>query len=172
MPFLLRTRYWSRRVDVDAGDVKMTSRSDGRQGEEMAELTKEQIESFRSWNASVEEPDEGLRDLLDTIAACDAKIEALRAPGPCGKHPKMFWNIIQPAKEYRTPPVYGCTLCAEQADLRGRMEAVAPIVEFYLKREIESPSNHQEFAREAAEKLARFRAALDAPAGKGGSDGR
>jgi formate dehydrogenase maturation protein FdhE len=55
------------------------------------------------------------------------------------------------------------TFETEITDLRGRMEAVAPTVEFYLKREIESPSNHQEFAREAAEKLARFRAALDAP---------
>jgi len=39
------------------------------------------------------------------------------------------------------------------------LREVAPIVEFYLKREIESPANHQEFARQAQEKLDRFRAA-------------
>lgn len=37
------------------------------------------------------------------------------------------------------------------------LQEVGPIVEFYLKREIESPANHQEFAREAQEKLDRFR---------------
>jgi hypothetical protein len=47
--------------------------------------------------------------------------------------------------------------------VREALQEVAPIVEFYLKREIESPSNHQEFAREAQEKLNRFRAAARAP---------
>jgi hypothetical protein len=39
---------------------------------------------------------------------------------------------------------------------------VQPIVEFYLKREIESPANHQEFSSKAEEKLQRFHAAIAA----------
>lgn len=49
-----------------------------------------------------------------------------------------------------------------ELEVRKALEDVVPIVEFYLKREIESPSNHQEFAREADEKLRRFRAAIEA----------
>ena len=41
--------------------------------------------------------------------------------------------------------------------LQELVEVVTPTVEFYLKREIESPANHQEFAREAQEKLDRWR---------------
>jgi hypothetical protein len=33
---------------------------------------------------------------------------------------------------------------------------IQPTISFYLKREIESPSLHQEFAREAQEKLDKF----------------
>lgn len=40
------------------------------------------------------------------------------------------------------------------------LQSVQRTVEFYMKREIESPSNHQEFAREAQEKLDAFRAAI------------
>jgi hypothetical protein len=39
------------------------------------------------------------------------------------------------------------------------LDSVESIVEFYLKREISAPANHQEFAREAEEKLTKFRAA-------------
>src|SRR5208283_6002834 len=37
--------------------------------------------------------------------------------------------------------------------LRELFKQVTPTVEFYLKREIDAPANHQEFAREAQEKL-------------------
>ncbi len=43
--------------------------------------------------------------------------------------------------------------------VQAAIEGVSSTVEFYLKREIESPSNHQEFAREAQGKLTKFRAA-------------
>jgi hypothetical protein len=55
-----------------------------------------------------------------------------------------------------------------QAEVAVVLREVAPIVEFYLKREIESPSNHQEFAREAQEKLDKFRVALRADSGEPG----
>ena len=42
---------------------------------------------------------------------------------------------------------------------RAAFDGVESIVEFYLKREIEAPANHQEFAREAQEKLDAFRQA-------------
>jgi hypothetical protein len=35
-----------------------------------------------------------------------------------------------------------------------------PLIELYAEREINSPANHQEFARETKEKLRRLRAAL------------
>jgi hypothetical protein len=39
------------------------------------------------------------------------------------------------------------------------LDSVESTVEFYLKREISAPANSQEFAREAQEKLTKFRAA-------------
>lgn len=42
------------------------------------------------------------------------------------------------------------------------MYAVHRRLEFYTKREIESPSNHQEFAREAEEELDGYNLALNA----------
>jgi hypothetical protein len=47
-------------------------------------------------------------------------------------------------------------------DALAAMLSVQSVVEFYLKREINSPSNHQEFAREAQDKLGRFHAAMGA----------
>src|SRR5208337_2888420 len=51
--------------------------------------------------------------------------------------------------------------------LRELFKQVTPTVEFYLKREIDAPANHQEFAREAQEKLDKWHeleAAIAAPA--------
>jgi len=59
------------------------------------------------------------------------------------------------------------TLEEKMKRLADAMRGVQSTVEFYMKREIESPSNHKEFAREAQEKLDNFRATialLDAPA--------
>jgi hypothetical protein len=53
-------------------------------------------------------------------------------------------------------------LAPAQADALEALESVESIVEFYLKREIESPANHQEFAYQAQKKLNKFRHALAA----------
>jgi hypothetical protein len=60
--------------------------------------------------------------------ARDVEIEALRAPGPCGKHPAMFWNTKTrcPHKKGTVcdcPPPGYCTLCAELAALQSRIDA-------------------------------------------------
>ena len=52
-------------------------------------------------------------------------------------------------------------LLAENEKLREACRECLPLIEFYTKREVESPSNHQEFAREAEERLRRFRAAIE-----------
>jgi hypothetical protein len=60
------------------------------------------------------------------IAARDAEIEALRAPGPCGKHPKVFWQrrVFNEVNRYTGMGQYVsteldigeyCTVCAELA---------------------------------------------------------
>jgi hypothetical protein len=46
--------------------------------------------------------------------------------------------------------------------LREALNAIEPYVEFYMKREIESPSNGEEGVREAREALRKFRAAREA----------
>ena len=53
--------------------------------------------------------------------------------GPCGKHPKMFWQVTQPPKAYQTPPVYGCTLCSDltAAYERGLRDALAKAEEMF-----------------------------------------
>jgi hypothetical protein len=51
-------------------------------------------------------------------------------------------------------------LRAERERVLEALQGVEHTVEFYLKREIESPANHQEFAREASEKLDKFREAI------------
>jgi hypothetical protein len=65
--------------------------------------------------------------------------------------------------------MYAWNACTEEHEARiqkARAEAIEALkqvsstVEFYLELEIESPWNHQEFAREAHEKLNLFRAAL------------
>lgn len=52
--------------------------------------------------------------------------------------------------------------CETGKRLTKAVEAAWSTIEFYFKREIESPSNHQEFARQAEEKLDELRAALKA----------
>jgi len=51
---------------------------------------------------------------------------------------------------------------SETEKLPAIIHEIAPIVRAHLKREMEHPANHQEFQREAAEKLDRFEAALKA----------
>jgi hypothetical protein len=58
-------------------------------------------------------------------------------------------------------------LRAERERVLEAMQGVEHTVEFYLKREIESPANHQEFAREASEKLDKFRDVIRALKGTG-----
>ena len=50
---------------------------------------------------------------------------------------------------------------SETERLREALKVIAPYVEFYMKREIESPSNGEEGVRDAREALGKFRAALE-----------
>ena len=82
------------------------------------------------------------------------------------RHKDAYADLPENVKEFdRVLARYVLTEIQDQVaaalrEAREAMKGVESIVEFYLKREIESPANHQEFAREADEKLQRFRAAI------------
>ena len=65
-------------------------------------------------------------------------VEAKRGSetGPCGRHPRMFWQVTQPPKAYQTPPVYGCTLCSDltaayERGLRDAAEEAWSVYDFH-----------------------------------------
>jgi hypothetical protein len=46
-----------------------------------------------------------------------------RAPGPCGKHPKMFWLPVRTVDCMSGDgPEYACTVCADLARERERLQ--------------------------------------------------
>lgn len=105
------------------------------------------LESFRAETlARVAELEKALRDLLASCpeechcAACMNAAHVLNASDP-------NWLARQIADSSR--------------ELFDSVSDMMSLIEFYAKREMESPSNHQEFVRETSEKLNRLRAALE-----------
>ena len=74
--------------------------------------------------------------------------------GQWGRKPEILYQKVREWIEDKKTPEWRNTA---HAGALLALEGVESIVEFYLKREIESPANHQEFARQAQEKLDRFR---------------
>jgi hypothetical protein len=106
-------------------------------------------------------------------------LEALRAPMDCG-HPEMFWvtgeqeaaSVTMCTAEATRPGrkmfyTGHCTLCAEQAELRGRTEALAECWTLWANGDKGTEAAHFAVRRCADEILT----ALAAPAGKGDSNG-
>lgn len=110
------------------------------------------LESFRAETlARVAELEKALRDLLASCpeechcAACMNAAHVLNASDP-------NWLARQIADSSR--------------ELFDSVSDMMSLIEFYAKREMESPSNHQEFVRETSEKLNRLRAALESTKSK------
>lgn len=99
------------------------------------------------------------------LAKRDAALQHAWELGPCRESEQRLEQLCEilqkEVKDTKAESNWVVAQLRERlAAMRDSLIGVESTVEFYLKREIESPSNHQEFAREAQEKLDKFRAAL------------
>ena len=75
------------------------------------------------------------------LASKEAEIAELRSPGPCGKHPKMFWkwnfDVVEGHKLVCADPSCGyCTLCAELASAKARIDAAMKLADELRKKSV------------------------------------
>jgi hypothetical protein len=94
---------------------------------ELAELRQQRNDARSEWTAQktlsatleteLDKMGQGQIELAHELCEAQAGLAALLAPGPCGKHPKIFWEIKKTgAHNLRTGKeimVAHCSLCAE-----------------------------------------------------------
>jgi hypothetical protein len=88
----------------------------------------------------------------DVAEELQKELAELRSPGPCGKHPKMFYHThtdscygkipeTEGTGEYlRCRLVAGCTLCAELASAEARIEAAVNVIDGLWRQRISKPN--------------------------------